>query len=106
MIIDCDTCVVRDVACDDCVISVLLSSPRLEQPPPTEAASYVESHFDCVESDNAIEFNSEEERAVVALAAFGLVPPLRLVDSQSGQAPGFQSQDDAAPGGLHRQHIA
>ena len=27
MIIDCDTCEVRGLACDDCVVSVLLGAP-------------------------------------------------------------------------------
>jgi len=27
MIIDCDTCVMRDLACGDCVVSVLLGPP-------------------------------------------------------------------------------
>ena len=53
--IDCDTCVVRGLACHDCVVTVLLG------PPP-------ELSFD------------EEDRALLgALADGGLVPPLRLV---------------------------
>jgi hypothetical protein len=53
--IDCDTCMVRGLACHDCVVTVLLG------PPP-------ELSFD------------EEDRALLgALADGGLVPPLRLV---------------------------
>lgn len=52
--IDCDTCVVRGLACGDCVISVLLG-------PPPEL------------------IDDEERRALDVLAAGGLVPPLRLV---------------------------
>ena len=55
--IDCDTCVVRGLACHDCVVTVLLG------PPPE------------------LEFDDEEKRALDALAAGGLVPPLRLVQS-------------------------
>ena len=53
--IDCDTCLVRGPACHDCVVSVLLG-------PPPELA-----------------FADDECRALDALAAGGLVPPLRLV---------------------------
>jgi hypothetical protein len=53
--IDCDTCVVRGLACHDCVVTVLLG------PPPE------------------LTIDDEERRALDALAAGGLVPPLRLV---------------------------
>ena len=57
MIIDCDTCVMRDLACGDCVVSVLLG------PPGARTAG----------------FDSEERAALDVLAESGLVPPLRLV---------------------------
>ncbi len=53
--IDCDTCLVRGLACHDCVVTVLLG------PPP---------ELGVAEDDLA---------ALDALAAGGLVPPLRLV---------------------------
>ncbi len=55
--IDCDTCVVRGLACHDCVVTVLLG------PPPE------------------LTFDDDERRALDVLAAGGLVPPLRLVQS-------------------------
>lgn len=55
MIIDCDRCEMRDVACDDCVVSVLLAIPR------------VGGELDQAETD-----------AITALADGGLVPPLRM----------------------------
>jgi hypothetical protein len=56
MLIDCDTCEVRGAACQDCVISVFLQiAPR------------------------PVELEPAEVDAVDALAAAGLVPPLRLV---------------------------
>ena len=58
--IDCDTCVVRGLACHDCVITVLLG------PPPE------------------LGFDDEERRALDALAGSGLVPPLRMVAPVSG----------------------
>ena len=56
MVIDCDTCVMRDIACDDCVVSVLLGMP----------------------SGGAV-LEEEEHLALAVLAGGGLVPPLRLV---------------------------
>lgn len=53
--IDCDTCLVRGLACHDCVVTVLLG------PPP------------------ALGFDEDERRALEALAGGGLVPPLRMV---------------------------
>ena len=63
MLIDCETCSVRGVACPDCVISVLLYAP----PGPT----------------NAIDLDESERNAVSALAASGLLPPLRLARSRT-----------------------
>ncbi len=53
--IDCDTCVVRGLACHDCVVTVLLG------PPPE------------------LTVGDDELAALEALAEGGLVPPLRLV---------------------------
>ena len=58
--IDCDTCVVRGLACHDCVVTVLLG-------PPPELT---------IEDDGL--------RALTALAEGGLVPPLRLVEPVDG----------------------
>ncbi len=58
--IDCGTCMVRGLACHDCVVTVLLG------PPP-------ESGFD-----------DDQQRALDVLAGSGLVPPLRMVTPVSG----------------------
>ena len=58
--IDCDTCIVRGLACHDCVVTVLLG------PPPE------------------LTFDDEERRALDVLAAGGLVPPLRMVQPVDG----------------------
>jgi hypothetical protein len=58
--IDCDTCLVRGLACHDCVVTVLLG-------PPPEL---------CLDPD--------EEAAFSVLADSGLVPPLRLVTPVTG----------------------
>lgn len=57
MLIDCDTCAVRDLQCGDCVMTVLLA----QRGPAT------------------VELDPAEQSALAALADGGLVPPLRLV---------------------------
>jgi hypothetical protein len=58
--IDCDTCLVRGLACHDCVVTVLLG------PPPE------------------LTIDDEELRALDVLADEGLVPRLRLVQPVDG----------------------
>jgi hypothetical protein len=58
MLIDCDRCQVRGLACSDCVVSVLLGEPA-----------------------HAAELDGAEQQAIDVLAEAGLVPPLRLVVS-------------------------
>lgn len=57
MTVDCSSCQVRGLACQDCVIHVILGAA----PPVTT------------------EFTEDEAAALAALAGGGLVPPLRLV---------------------------
>ena len=56
MHIDCDSCVVRGLACGDCVISVLLGAPP-----------------------EGVFVDEDQRVALAVLADRGLVPPLRLV---------------------------
>ncbi|WP_084622502.1 hypothetical protein [Demequina oxidasica] len=67
MIIDCDTCEVRDKACGDCVVSFLTIPVR---------AGASASH-----DTHGVRMDADQEAAVEALVAGGLVPPLRLVHS-------------------------
>jgi hypothetical protein len=62
MIIDCDRCEMRDIACDDCVVTALLGPSSGE------------------------ELGDETAVALAHLADGGLVPPLRLQlpDAASG----------------------
>jgi hypothetical protein len=64
MIIDCNSCEMRNIACDDCVVSVLLAAPPA-----------------AVRGD--IEWSEDESGALQALARGGLVPPLRMRDRGS-----------------------
>jgi hypothetical protein len=59
MLIDCDTCAVRDLRCGDCVMTVLLDAPGT--------------------SAHVREVDVAEQAALDALADSGLVPRLQLV---------------------------
>jgi hypothetical protein len=64
VLIDCDTCTVRGLACTDCVVTVLLGMP-------------------------SVELDDVDQAAISTLAAAGLVPPLRLVtEVRPMRAPG------------------
>lgn len=58
LIIDCDSCCMRDISCGDCVISFLIGQP---------------------EERSTVMLGESEAQAMAALADVGLVPPLRLV---------------------------
>jgi hypothetical protein len=66
--VDCDACVARGPACQDCVVTVLLGAPP-----------------------RRLDLDADEQAALSALAASGLVPPLRLIPGvrlvRSVQAP-------------------
>lgn len=64
MLIDCDTCRMRDIACGDCVISLLLGAPQ-----------------------DSLDLDAQEAAALGALAAGGLAPPLRLVPVSRSHPP-------------------
>lgn len=66
MIVDCDGCVMRDVACGDCVVTVLLG--------PINGSI------------------AEHKDAFDVLASAGLTPPLRLVQ---GEGHGDVTTDEA-----------
>jgi hypothetical protein len=64
VLIDCDDCAVRGLACEDCVVTVLLSRPA-----------------------SGVRLDDDERVAIGALAESGLVPPLRLVSRPPGHVP-------------------
>lgn len=72
MLIDCDDCAVRDLACGDCVVTVLLAG--------TATASDPEgSDRPLGPAIRGVEVDDGERRALAVLADSGLVPRLRLV---------------------------
>jgi len=57
MLVDCDTCTAKGLACGDCVVSVILAKPPAQD----------------------LDLDDSEQRALRVLADSGLVPHLRLV---------------------------
>jgi hypothetical protein len=56
VLIECDSCEVRDLECDGCVVTALLGIP---------------------EGTAGVDIDEGERRALTVLADVGLVPPLR-----------------------------
>ncbi|HEU0214861.1 MAG TPA: hypothetical protein VFR13_12295 [Jiangellaceae bacterium] len=73
VLIDCDRCEVRGLACSDCVVSVLLGTP-----------------------EHGAELDGAEQQAIGVLAEAGLVPPLRLVVDDRLR----DHSDETVPGNL------
>jgi hypothetical protein len=71
MLIDCDGCLVRGFACGDCVVSALLGGPP-------DGVAVRDG------TGEAVHVDAVEVAALDALAAGGLVPPLRLVLPDTG----------------------
>lgn len=75
MLIDCDSCGVRGLACGGCVVTVLLGA-----------------------APEGVHLDAEERAALDVLAASGLVPPLRLVlaaDAAAGRREDARDDWDA-----------
>ncbi len=72
MLIDCESCVMRDLACADCVVTFVLGAPT-----------------------GGVDVDDEERRALGVLADSGLVPHLRLVPLG---VPGLEGRPDSAAG--------
>jgi hypothetical protein len=73
VLIDCDGCAMRDLACGDCVVTVLLGGPP-----------------------GVVDVDDHERQALDVLADSGLVPRLRLVplappDRHGAAPPGTAS---------------
>jgi hypothetical protein len=64
MIITCDTCAVRDIGCNDCVLTFLLTRPDKSQPNPI-----------CEIPDSTAD-------AIDLLSSRGIVRPLRFNSAQ------------------------
>lgn len=78
MLIDCDSCAVRDLACGDCVVSAILGR-----------------------EPGSVELDSAEQQALGALAGGGLLPPLRLVPTGVPN-PEIRTPDGNSPQPTHK----
>jgi hypothetical protein len=56
MIIDCDSCSLRDLACKDCVVSFFLNKP-----------------------EDSVDLSNQTANALELLSSRGIVPPLRYL---------------------------
>jgi hypothetical protein len=74
VLIDCETCVARDLACRDCVVTFLLDRPPIP-----------------------VELDDDEQAAIGSLVRVGLVPPLRLAAATDGtEDPGSDVSEGRA----------
>ncbi|WP_448060978.1 hypothetical protein [Cellulomonas hominis] len=69
MIIDCQSCTVRGASCSDCVVTFLTIGVRGRSSPPGTPADL---------APTPVDLDVAEQAAIGALAASGLVPPLRM----------------------------
>jgi hypothetical protein len=82
MVIDCEQCEVRGLACGDCVVGVLLGMPGASD----GTADGIGGESDRADDTgrrpsgaSAVHLDAPEQRALAVLADQGLVPRLRLV---------------------------
>jgi positive regulator of sigma E activity len=71
MLIDCDSCTGRGLACGDCVVSVFLGTPALPDAP--------RGTLEPLRPAQTVDLDLDEAQALAVLADAGLVPPLRHV---------------------------
>ena len=81
MVIDCDRCEVRGLACGDCVIGVLLGVPGVPATGSSAAPDGSEPAAGRPPGASAVQLDAPEQRALAVLADQGLVPRLRLVST-------------------------
>lgn len=79
MIVDCDRCVVRGDACQDCVITVLLGAPP-----------------------GGVELDGTEAIALENLAAVGMVPRLQLVNREQRHIERTDDEQGDQPAAVQR----
>jgi hypothetical protein len=100
VIIDCERCAVRDVACGDCVVGVLLGMPAVpvRAVDPVRGAGPPAALVDGPSGAAGVQLDAAERRALQVLADQGLVPRLRLVAGGPGPVDrsgdtGFRARD-------------
>jgi hypothetical protein len=86
MIIDCDRCAMREVACADCAVGVLLGAspaPAASLAGPIVAADPPRRH--------PLDLDTAERRAIQLLTDAGVIRPLRLTVMQNAHTDGDQT---------------
>ena len=91
MLIDCDSCRMRDLACGDCVVTVLL------------ARGSTHGGGDRGAREQLVELDSEEQTALAVLASSGLVPPLRLLQGTPGDGQASELERADTPRSTSRE---
>ena len=97
VIIDCDGCAMQHTtACDECIVTVLLSDMTAPAPATDDRSSLPGFGVGPL---HRVEIDDEEATALERLADAGLVAPLRLVPRRRDEeAPTGSSGDDASSG--------
>lgn len=85
MLIDCESCRVRDVGCSDCVISLFLRGGTGDRAYPADSMS---PPHDSSAGSAVLDLDEAERRALDVLADGGLAPPLRLVPVHRHESDG------------------
>ena len=80
MVIDCERCEVRGLACGDCVVGVLLGMPGVAPGAPDGPDGGGRAGRR-PSGASAVHLDAPEQRALAVLADQGLVPRLRLVST-------------------------
>lgn len=107
MIIDCDTCVVRHQACDDCVVGVLLGVPEVPERSGEDAVGPAAPREPAAPgAPLPVEFGPVERRALAVLADHGLIPHLRLVTAAPEEPVPTAAAEVPAPRGPGRRRDA
>jgi len=81
MVIDCERCEVRGLACGDCVVGVLLGMPGALDGPADGTEDRADESGRRPSGASAVHLDAPEQRALAVLADQGLVPRLRLVST-------------------------
>ena len=81
MVIDCERCEVRGLACGDCVVGVLLGMPGVVPGALDGPADGADEPGRRPSGASAVHLDAPEQRALAVLADQGLVPRLRLVST-------------------------
>lgn len=80
MIIDCGSCAVAGLACDDCVVSVLLGPAPISTSDLGQMSDMTPSGDEADVLPLPVATVADEHASAIAvLAEAGLIPPLRLV---------------------------